>query len=108
MNPKGALVPQCRGHRRRLQSPLLAPICHSRKLPLGFPFFLLIPRDLRVVTIVRISDQGSFLLCRAGGHAYHERTQQNRDDNCSKITDLCQHKLRCLRVAFERRAPNYL
>jgi len=98
----GPLVRPCRG-----QPPRLPSICHSRKLPSVFPTVLACSRDLRVVTIVRIIDQGSFLMmsrmrtCPPRTHTAEQGRQ------LFEGYGLCQHKLRCLRIEFERRAPNY-
>ena len=84
----------------------LAPIGHVRELPACFPWLLLVPRDCGVVMIVWILHEGSVVLCRARGHRYDECTQQDGDDEYSKVTDLCQHRLQCLQVVLGRHAPS--
>ena len=85
----------------------LAAIGHGLELPTLFPWFLLVPRDGGPTMIVGVADEGGFLLRCARSKSDHKCAHQDRNDDCSKLKDLCQHKSHCLQVVLGRRAPSY-
>src|ERR1044071_4496510 len=78
----------------------LAAVGHSLELLAVFPRLRLIPRHLGSATIVWIGDEGCLVLRCARSQRHYECAEQNGNDDCSELKDLCQHKSHCLQVVL--------
>src|SRR6516162_10684262 len=91
---------------KKIRKSDLAAVGHGLDCLAAFPRLWLVPRHLGSAMIVWIADEGCLLLRCARRQRDYKCAEQNGNDDCSDLKDLCQHKSHCLQVVLGRRAPS--